>query len=279
METEGVSERRCPMCGRPNPAEAEQCQHCGARLTPLAGGGPPASGPPSGRSAGGEPENGQDWLRRIREQSESAGEPEFPEQGESDFAAELGGADMPSWLEEIEPEEASGEAGEEGPQASPFKSGGEPEGAEGLAEAEAPEWLRRIRAREEERAQAPEEPGEGWLSRLRGSPEQASTGPQQPGLPAEPAASPGLAAEPTPERPAGPPRRGSAAEDMPSWLRDAEGREPKGDQEGAPPGEAGSKTPPKEPALRPAQGPGAHRRGQRGTTWSHPTARGGTRSA
>ena len=28
-----ADERRCPMCGRPNPPDAEVCQHCGARLT------------------------------------------------------------------------------------------------------------------------------------------------------------------------------------------------------------------------------------------------------
>ncbi len=30
-----AEERRCPMCGRPNPADAEVCRHCGARLTML----------------------------------------------------------------------------------------------------------------------------------------------------------------------------------------------------------------------------------------------------
>ncbi len=39
-----TNERRCPMCGRPNPADAEVCRHCGARLT-LLGAGEEAGGP------------------------------------------------------------------------------------------------------------------------------------------------------------------------------------------------------------------------------------------
>ena len=36
-----MSDVRCPMCGKPNPEELEECRFCGARLKPVIG--PPDS--------------------------------------------------------------------------------------------------------------------------------------------------------------------------------------------------------------------------------------------
>jgi hypothetical protein len=243
MGIEGMAEQRCPMCGRPNPPEAEECQHCGARLAPLRAGGPAAGSPGAGQ-AGQE----LDWLARIRAESEQAGEPE----PEPELTTGLEGGELPSWLEAIEPEAEAGG----GERVSPFKAGGEPQG---LAEAEQPEWLRRIRAREEERAQ---EADEGWMSRLRESPEvpgpeeqPTPRGPERvPPAPEPPPAGRPVGApeawaerrastpEPGADRPAeSPPPRAvpAARESMPSWLREVEGGE----------GEAEQAAPPKTPPF------------------------------
>jgi hypothetical protein len=223
MEAEGMSDQRCPMCSRPNPPDARECRHCGARLSPLDLGGP-ASGSGSQRQQT-PPE--QDWLARIRAESEAAGEPE-PESAAEPVAGEL-----PSWLEEIKPEGSPPEAGEEGGRVPAFKAGGEPGGMEPADESGPPEWLRRIRAREEERAQDTGEGGQDWLSGLRGSPgaepelEEGSYSPR-PGR--------DLAAPKPPESPDRPPERhrerpaAAGQEAIPSWLRQAGGQD-------APPGQ------------------------------------------
>ena len=57
-----MADTRCPMCGKPNPAEANACRFCGARLKPMQYGAstPPAAPPP----AGGEGE--ADWMSDLR---------------------------------------------------------------------------------------------------------------------------------------------------------------------------------------------------------------------
>ena len=204
-----MSEQRCPMCSRPNPPDAHECRHCGARLTPLDLGGPASgSGSQPGSKRGGEREQAppeQDWLERIRAESEAAGEPE-PE-----LTAEPEAGELPSWLEEIKPEGTTPEAGAEGGRVSAFKAAAELGGMEEADEAGPPEWLRRIRAREEERAQETGETGEDWLSKLRRSPESPAAEPEpeevsyspRPGrdMPAPGPAAPELPDLP-PERPA-----------------------------------------------------------------------------
>jgi len=102
-----VEEIRCPMCGKPNPGEAEECVHCGARLKPL--------------EAGGNSEDAEDWLDRMREKAEAqptdsdSGEA-APSESESELDfdrlradAELPGqADeqVPEWLQRIREKQA-----------------------------------------------------------------------------------------------------------------------------------------------------------------------------
>jgi hypothetical protein len=57
-----MADQRCPMCGKPNPAEANACRFCGARLKPMQAGGaaPPAAPPPAGG------EGDADWMSDLR---------------------------------------------------------------------------------------------------------------------------------------------------------------------------------------------------------------------
>jgi len=235
-----MSEQRCPMCSRPNPPDARECRHCGARLSPLDLAGP-ASGSGSQRQQT-PPE--QDWLDRIRAESEAAGEPE-PE-----AAAELVAGELPSWLEEIKPEGSPPEAGEGGGRVPAFKAGGKPGGTEAGDESGPPEWLRRIRAREEVRAQDSGEGGQDWLSGLRGSPEvpAAEPEPEEGSYSARPGrdmAAPKPAAPESPDRPPERPRERPAAasqEAIPSWLRQAGGQDRSAEQ--LPPSGSPPTTPP-----------------------------------
>lgn len=85
-----MKETRCPMCGKPNPAELAVCQFCKARLKPLIGspsdgeGGSILSRP---RSQTPEDEGSSipDWIRGL--QSSTAGE------SEEDYA-------LPDWMED-----------------------------------------------------------------------------------------------------------------------------------------------------------------------------------
>jgi hypothetical protein len=70
-----TNEIRCPMCGKPNPAENDVCQFCQARLKPLTG---PISESPGGREE-------DDWLGSLRSEgdlSESA-DSDWIDDGES----------------------------------------------------------------------------------------------------------------------------------------------------------------------------------------------------
>jgi hypothetical protein len=90
METDGVGEIRCPMCGKANPSGADACDFCGARLKPVRGAAGPASGRegPTSDAGGGEAEV-PDWLARIRSQASGGGreEAEEPEAEEREPAA------------------------------------------------------------------------------------------------------------------------------------------------------------------------------------------------
>ncbi len=201
-----MAEQRCPMCGRPNPPEAEECQHCGARLSPLDLSG--AAGPAGGDAAaeGSAPQD--DWLQRMRAQSEQEEEP-APADGEA-------GAELPSWMGEIEAEGPSDEGAE---RVVPFDATREPEG-----QPDAPEWLRRIRAKEEARAQQDEAESDEWVSRLRESSEApAQPAPQGPaeGEPSrEPAPGAEAAPEPAAEEPSWEPTPGEQAEPAPAGEAD-----------------------------------------------------------
>lgn len=67
-----MAEVRCPMCSKSNPADADVCQYCGARLKPV------ANRPGTSPSDQGKPEAGKsqdaesDWLGSLRGQQNSA---------------------------------------------------------------------------------------------------------------------------------------------------------------------------------------------------------------
>ena len=56
-----MADQRCPMCGKPNPANAETCKYCGARLKPVR---PGESKPTAPISKGGEGD--ADWMSDLR---------------------------------------------------------------------------------------------------------------------------------------------------------------------------------------------------------------------
>lgn len=58
-----MPDQSCPMCGKFNPADAQVCKYCQARLTPVT---PPSSGVST-----------PDWLKRIRERSRMEDEAEL----------------------------------------------------------------------------------------------------------------------------------------------------------------------------------------------------------
>ncbi len=155
-----MADVRCPMCSKPNPAQAEVCQFCGARLKPLIAG----EGGPARPATAPKEEALPDWLARIRSEvtgEEPAGEEELQPPAEPDWLQRLRPAEaeeegppegeMPEWLAEAE-EQAPAE-----PQAEP--------------EQEIPEWLARIRERQKTEEpiieEPPPPPGEDWIARLR----------------------------------------------------------------------------------------------------------------
>jgi hypothetical protein len=170
-----MADTRCPMCGKPNPAEATACRFCGARLKPVQYGAstPPAAPPPAG--GGGE----ADWMSDLRgdmmrnrpKTSMLPPEPPAPAPPSDD------------WLNKID------NRGEKKPSASPASrrpvSPAAPPPAKTVPPApaaperqpgapEPPAWLSKVRAQvsSERQTTAPAESGQGdedpaWLKRLR----------------------------------------------------------------------------------------------------------------
>ncbi len=153
-------EVRCPMCSKPNPAEAEVCEFCGARLKPLVAG---EAGQPSEEVGGGR----EDWLEAFRAEVTGTGEEDNGEEAFEDWLGRLeevsageepegdGEEEVPDWLARLRAEEAAAaeKAAEEAAE-------GEPE----EVEAEAPDWLGRLRPAEGYDEGPPGEPPPAWLS-------------------------------------------------------------------------------------------------------------------
>ena len=91
-----MDEIRCPMCGKDNPADAENCQHCSARLTPL-------EIPGSNNIQKPAEDNNGDWLDKLR--TDTTSEPfslpddEEPESEEQESATSED--EVPEWLSRI----------------------------------------------------------------------------------------------------------------------------------------------------------------------------------
>lgn len=129
-----MSDVRCPMCGKSNPAEAEICQFCQARLKPLNLDPAAASGKEpevpgwltSLRGSGqDQPESmGQsespDWLSGLRSDTSSEADEESGAD-QPDFSGVAAGADrqVPDWLKGILPETETPSAPEASPEVEP----------------------------------------------------------------------------------------------------------------------------------------------------------------
>ena len=138
-----MADIRCPMCSKPNPAEAEDCGFCGARLKPvLAGGG---AAPPDPQGLPPMP----DWLSRLRSPDDPAPEatPAGTGEGEGDWLARLRATD-PQW---------SSSEGGEGEAGSPAAPSARPAG-------EGPDWLSRLREASSEEAGPPQGEVPDWLA-------------------------------------------------------------------------------------------------------------------
>ena len=115
-----MSEVRCPMCGKPNPEEVENCAYCQARLKPLDLGSasPSANIPevpgwlsslrdsdPDQPQGGVESEPAPDWLTGMRSETSSE-EGEEAEAEQLDYSGVAADADrqVPEWLRGILPE-------------------------------------------------------------------------------------------------------------------------------------------------------------------------------
>jgi hypothetical protein len=97
-----MDEIRCPMCGKFNPPELDNCQYCQARLRPLIASQPPEEGESQefeGLSlSSSEEESLPEWLKDLRsqddqlpDQEEIASEEELPDEGigEADWLGRL----------------------------------------------------------------------------------------------------------------------------------------------------------------------------------------------
>ncbi|MBN1438738.1 MAG: hypothetical protein JW929_04935 [Anaerolineales bacterium] len=206
-----MADTRCSMCGKLNPAAADSCQYCGARLKPMQAGGSKGQGaaPPAGG------EGGVDWMSDLRgdmmrnRPKTSMLPPEPPRPTPSD-----------DWLQKIDSRgEPSPPAAPPGKPSPPIRSsrlaskpaaGGEPVRREAPAAPppqegapETPTWLSKVRAqvsakREPEPPETPkgdEDPA--WLKRLRVRHTQD---------------------ELTPATPPGPPEEAAAPGELPDWL-------------------------------------------------------------
>ena len=125
-----MSDVRCPMCGKPNPAEAEVCEYCQARLKPL--------NLSSDAQPGNEPEI-PNWLTSLRDtgqdQPENASQPE----------------PAPDWLTGLRSETSSEEDEEAGSEQADYS------GVTDNADRQVPDWLKGILP-EEETPSAPASP-------------------------------------------------------------------------------------------------------------------------
>jgi hypothetical protein len=88
---------RCPMCGKPNPADLEVCQFCQARLKPIRIDSP-ADAEPSAFSQPSDPKGASseeaalpDWLQSLRQRQESLPDAAEPQE------------DVPDWLSNLRP--------------------------------------------------------------------------------------------------------------------------------------------------------------------------------
>lgn len=106
-----MPDKRCPLCGKPNPEEAETCKYCGARLKPLIIGATPGSEdqtlrrpPLTGRNASDLGDSLPDWLKDLRPSQGNIGDETEGMEGQAGDSGESEpNADAPDWLSRIQP--------------------------------------------------------------------------------------------------------------------------------------------------------------------------------
>jgi hypothetical protein len=223
---------RCPMCGKPNPAELEKCKFCDARLKPLLAPAPddsqsikgdknPASGdivqageaPTDKKTSELEP-GLPSWLRTLRK-SQDAAESKFTEDASADqhLTHEPGSTshtdssgDLPDWLSGLG-EATSGD------------------------EEEIPDWLISLRSEETGSFAPASEPTSDFASKGLGSEPQSVTPETAPqgGLPGEGESLDWLESLKSESTAPGLPEQRMARQDqdnewMPAWPSDLSGR-------------------------------------------------------
>ena len=171
-----MAEIRCPMCGKPNPAELDVCQFCEARLKPLTDALSrsqppihPGEEPTEKDTSDLEPVLPQ-WLREVRQQARDSGEEEpeqvpaeeeaAPSDGSDDLLAGLqsegeSSEKIPDWLADLRGEgsqSAPGETSSEEDDLAALKSmfGEEPSSNEESEASALPGWISGLDASETE---------------------------------------------------------------------------------------------------------------------------------
>jgi len=167
-----MPEQRCPMCSKPNPENAEECIHCGARLKPLIISSDESTGRDGGQSA-----ESSDWLSRIRSDVQASHQAE--EEPESEPAAEN---DWLGRLRSASGEEEAQEAEEAGPPSESFPDWVDTRSPDESIDEKVPQWLARIRSKEKKKAGGEQEPAvpDDWLQSLRQKTDDEEAQPVQP---------------------------------------------------------------------------------------------------
>jgi hypothetical protein len=195
-----MDEIRCPMCGKMNPPELDDCQYCQARLKPLIISQPPEEGESEERErtsfSSGDEESLPDWLRDLRPQDDRLSDPEESEPEEELPSDSTGEA---NWLERlqdesiVDDEELTGEDSEAVPlidedtllerlgEVEPY-GGSEPQQEDVLSEGGEVEssWISPPESEDEE--ELPD-----WLSEIRPEDASQNRGKEEIELPGEPA--------------------------------------------------------------------------------------------
>jgi len=194
-----MADTRCPMCGKVNPDDREECQYCGARLVPLIIEAPPEE--EGERGSGGAAAESAAWERgsggaREKETGEAGfeeGFSEFEAEGDADWLSELRGEENlpqpPLVRGEENPPQPPLIRGEQSAPQPPLERGEQPQEAgeeldwtagEGLEEAETPDWLHELQEESggasEDQAAFEDEAGDealDWLEQMRQRGEQA----------------------------------------------------------------------------------------------------------
>ncbi len=192
-----MADTRCPMCGKPNPAEANACRFCGARLKPMQNGAasPPAAPPPAGGEADWMSDLRGDMMRNRPKTSMLPPEPPAPAPPSDDWLQKI---DNPGEKKSRAPTASRRSDSAAAPPLSKANPPAPPAPAPQPEAAEPPAWLSKVRAQasSERQTAPPIEPEKGdedpaWLKRLRVRRTQDELSSSEPSAPEPEPAAPG----------------------------------------------------------------------------------------